>query len=200
MTGKVNISTYSGADVKSVSHALAARIKNFRKLQKFTLDELSRRAGVSKGMLVEIEKGTANPSIAILCKISAAMGVSVADIVDVAGKPAVHLVKQDEIPVLWRGDRGGTARLLAGTSGPDMVELWRWEMYPGELFSSPGHPAGTFELFHVEEGTLTLQVDGTELRIEKGCAAVARTDAPHHYTNAGNTTLMFTMTVAERQK
>lgn len=200
MTEKVNISTDLGADVNSVSHALAARIKDFRKQQKFTLDELSRRAGVSKGMLVEIEKGTANPSIAILCKISAAMGVSVADIVDVAGKPAVHLVKQDEIPVLWRGDRGGTARLLAGTSGPDMVELWRWEMYPGELFSSPGHPAGTFELFHVEEGTLTLQVDGTELRIEKGCAAVARTDAPHHYTNAGNTTLMFTMTVAERQK
>ncbi|HBH64234.1 MAG TPA: XRE family transcriptional regulator, partial [Erwinia persicina] len=92
MTEKVNISTDLGADVNSVSHALAARIKDFRKQQKFTLDELSRRAGVSKGMLVEIEKGTANPSIAILCKISAAMGVSVADIVDVAGKPAARLV------------------------------------------------------------------------------------------------------------
>ncbi|AXU94388.1 XRE family transcriptional regulator [Erwinia persicina] len=198
MTEKVNISTDLGADVNSVSHALAARIKDFRKQQKFTLDELSRRAGVSKGMLVEIEKGTANPSIAILCKISAAMGVSVADIVDVAGKPAAHLVGEADIPVLWRGEQGGTARLLAGTSGPDMVELWRWEMAPGERFSSAGHPAGTCELFHTDEGVLSLQVDGSVLTVPKGCSAVARTDVPHHYANEGTGWLIFTMTVAER--
>ncbi|MTD26511.1 helix-turn-helix domain-containing protein [Erwinia sorbitola] len=198
MTQKVNILTESGADVNSVSLAVAERIKDFRKQKKLTLDELSRRASVSKGMLVEIEKGAANPSIAILCKISAAMGLSVADIVNVAGKPAVHLIEQEDIPVLWRGEKGGTARLLAGTSGPDMVELWRWEMYPGELFSSSGHPAGTFELFHIEEGTLTLQVENAELRINTGCSAVARTDVPHHYTNAGDSKLIFTMTVAER--
>lgn len=198
MTQKVNIMTETGADVNFVSLALAARIKDFRRQQKLTLDELSRRASVSKGMLVEIEKGAANPSIAILCKISAAMGVSVADIVDVAGKPAVHLVAQRDIPVLWTGEQGGTARLLAGNSGPDMVELWRWEMHPGELFASSGHPAGTFELLHVEEGVLTLQVDSTTLIVQKGCSAVARTDRPHHYTNADSSLLVFTMTVAER--
>ena len=55
--------------------------------QKLSLDELSRRAGVSKGMLVEIEKGSANPSIAILCKLAAALGLSVADIVNVTRAP-----------------------------------------------------------------------------------------------------------------
>jgi DNA-binding XRE family transcriptional regulator len=65
-----------------------------------SLDELSRRAGVSKGMLVEIEKSLANPSIAMLCKIAAAMGVSVADIVDVASKPAIRLIGAADIPVL----------------------------------------------------------------------------------------------------
>ncbi len=33
-----------------------------------------------------------------------------------------------------------------------MIELWRWEMQPGEAFTSPGHPATTFELLHVEAG------------------------------------------------
>jgi len=198
MTKKVNKSTDSGADIQRVSEAVAARIKAFRKQQKLSLDELSRRAGVSKGMLVEIEKCLANPSIALLCKIAAAMGVSVADIVDVASKPLAHLIAKEDIPLLWRGEKGGSARLLAGTSGPDMLELWRWEIFPGERFTSPGHPVGTVELLHVERGTLTLEVAQTSLVIAEGCSAVAQTDVPHHYANDDDLPVVFTMTVSER--
>ncbi len=81
-------------------------------------------------MLVEIEKGAANPSIAILCKLAAALGVSVADIVDVASTPTLHLIEPHAIPTLWQGTLGGSARLLAGTRGPDMIELWHWQLYP----------------------------------------------------------------------
>ncbi|WP_293765118.1 helix-turn-helix domain-containing protein [uncultured Aquitalea sp.] len=197
MTKKVNITTDSGADARSISAALAARLKAHRKSRKLSLDELSRLAGVSKGMLVEIEKGEANPSIAILCKIAAALGVSVADIVNVASAPAVHVIDSKDIPTLWSGPAGGAARLLAGTSGPDMIELWRWEMQPGEVFESPGHPQGTFELFHVERGELSLRVGERQLSVTAGCSAVARTDAPHCYANQGEETLVFAMTVAE---
>nr|WP_284504291.1 helix-turn-helix domain-containing protein [Caballeronia sp. ATUFL_F1_KS4A] len=172
-------------------------MKEFRKRQKLTLDALSRRSGVSKGMLVEIEKSAANPSIAILCKISAALGVSVAEIVNVASPPAVRLVEKHEIPTLWTGPKGGSARLLAGTGGPSMIELWRWEMQPGEIFESTGHPNGTYELLHVEQGQLKIAVNETELRIQAGCSAVAKTDVPHQYSNDGKAKLIFTMTVAE---
>jgi transcriptional regulator with XRE-family HTH domain len=197
MTEKVNIPTDAGADVQTVSAAVAAKLKEHRKRQKLSLDELSRRAGVSKGMLVEIEKCAANPSIAILCKLSAALGVSVADIVNVSNAPTVHLIENQDIPTLWTGPKGGSARLLAGTSGPNMIELWRWEMQPGELFESPGHPQGTVELFHVEQGQLKLKVGQTELTLQAGCSAVAKTDVPHHYANDDDSKLVFTMTVAE---
>jgi transcriptional regulator with XRE-family HTH domain len=197
MTKKVNISTEAGADVQAVSEAVAIRLREYRKQQKLTLDALSRRSGVSKGMLVEIEKGAANPSIAILCKLSAALGVSVADIVNVASSPALHLVEKQDIPTLWTGPKGGAARLLAGTSGPNMIELWRWEMQPGEVFESAGHPEGTFELIHVEQGQLKIAMNETELLIPAGCSSVARTDAPHRYANEGKSKLIFTMTVLE---
>ncbi|SAK79532.1 XRE family transcriptional regulator [Caballeronia temeraria] len=197
MTKKVNISTEAGANVQAVSEAVAIRLREYRKQQKLTLDALSRRSGVSKGMLVEIEKGSANPSIAILCKLSAALGVSVADIVNVASSPALHLVEKQNIPTLWTGPKGGAARLLAGTSGPNMIELWRWEMQPGEVFESAGHPEGTFELIHVEQGQLKIAVNETELLIPAGCSSVARTDAPHRYANEGKSKLIFTMTVLE---
>lgn len=63
-----------------------------------SLDELSRRASISKGMLVEMEKEAANPSIAILCKLAAALGVSVADIVNVASEPALHIIPPSRSP------------------------------------------------------------------------------------------------------
>jgi len=189
--------TSQGADAAQVSLAVANRIRSWRKEKKLSLDELSRRASVSKGMLVEIEKGTANPSIAILCKLAAALGASVADIVNVSSEPLVHIIEEEAIPMLWQGPQGGYARLLAGTAGPDMIELWQWEMQPGERFTSPGHPAGTFELLHVNEGVLTLTVEETVTQISHGASAVAKTEAAHGYANEGDTVLRFTMTVAE---
>ena len=173
---KVNRPTEFGADVQTVSEAVSRRIKQQRKNQKLSLDELSRRAGVSKGMLVEIEKGSANPSIAILCKLAAALGLSVADIVNVTRAPAAYLIESQDIPTLWHGDRGGSARLLAGTRGEHdrTVALGNGT---GEAYASGGHPAGTFELLHVEQGVLSLTAEQTELRITPGCSAVAKRTA-----------------------
>ncbi len=200
MTKKVNITTDAGADVASVNQAVSDSIKSWRKSQKLSLDELSRRAGVSKGMLVEIEKGAANPSIAILCKVAAALGVSVADIVNVSHAPDAWLIETSDMPVLWLGEQGGSAQLLAGTRGPDMIELWRWQMFAGEVFSSTGHSSGTLELLHVEQGTLALTLGERNLVVQQGCAAVARTDMPHAYASADDQPVIFTMTVAELQR
>ncbi|KFX21178.1 helix-turn-helix transcriptional regulator [Pectobacterium betavasculorum] len=196
MTKKVNLMT--GADVSTVNEAVSHRIKQYRKQKKLSLDELSRRANVSKGMLVEIEGCKANPSIALLCRLAAAMGVSIADFVDVSIKPDVHIIADTEIPELWRGEKGGNARLLAGSGGPDMTELWMWEMQPGEKFSSPGHPSGTLELLYVQSGTLTLGVKESLFQVISGYSATARTDVPHFYENQGENILKFIMTVNEK--
>lgn len=198
MTKKVNLMTDANSIVNTVNEAVSQRIKRYRKQKKISLDELSRRAGVSKGALVEIEGCRANPSIALLCRLAAAMGVSVADFVDVSSKPTVHLIAEDEIPELWAGEKGGRARLLAGSGGPDMTELWMWEMQPGEKFASPGHTKGTLELFYVQKGTLRLGVQDHLYRVKTGCSATARTDVPHFYENREEDPLVFLMTVHEK--
>lgn len=43
--------------------------------------------------------------------------------------------------------KGGRARLLAGSGGPDMTELWMWEMQPGEKFASPVTLKGRLNCF-----------------------------------------------------
>jgi DNA-binding transcriptional regulator YiaG len=49
MTKKVNLMTDANAIVNTVNEAVSQRIKQYRKQKKISLDELSRRAGVSKG-------------------------------------------------------------------------------------------------------------------------------------------------------
>ena len=81
-----------------------------------------------------------------------------------------------------------------------MVELWQWSLNPGERFTSPGHGEGTTELLFVTEGALTLTVNDGVYLIREGDSAVARTDAPHSYANAGDKIARFTMTVSEKAR
>lgn len=104
---------------------MSQNLKLLRRQNGLTLDELSRKSGVSKGMLVEIERGSANPSIATVCRAATALGVSVADFVGVAASVPVRIVRPEDASILWRGPKGGSATLLVGTHGPDEFELWR---------------------------------------------------------------------------
>ncbi|MGU3576700.1 helix-turn-helix domain-containing protein [Brucellaceae bacterium C25G] len=197
MIKKVNISTAEVNEIERVNATVSENLKKFRLQSGMTLDELSRKAGVSKGMLVEIEKGSANPSIATLCKAALALNVAVADFVGVSSTSSVQIIPEHDSPILWRGDRGGSAKLLVGTNGPDEIELWEWKIYPGEEFSSDGHSHGTTELLHVHSGVLTLIVQDEVYSINTGVSAIAKTDQAHSYINNGSDLVMFTMVVAE---
>ncbi|TGR65701.1 XRE family transcriptional regulator [bacterium M00.F.Ca.ET.194.01.1.1] len=197
MEKKVNISTDTVTDVERVGATVSQNMKLFRRQNGLSLDELSKRSGVSKGMLVEIEKGTANPSIATLCRAATALGVSVADFVGVASNVPVRIVPPENASTLWRGPRGGSATLLVGTNGPDEIELWRWTMFPGEMFESPGHSPGTLELLNIEVGELTFRLADSEQKVQAGSSVLAQTESPHAYLNTGHDELRFVMAVAE---
>src|SRR5262249_60524288 len=63
----------AGAD--SVARAIGGRVRHGRNSRGWTLDQLAERSGVSRRMLVSIEQGSANPSIATLLLISDALGI-----------------------------------------------------------------------------------------------------------------------------
>ena len=201
MTKKVNIAVKpnKGSASEDAMAAVARRITSLRKAQDFTFDALARRAGVAKGTLVQIEQERANPSISTLCRLAAALGVSVADLVSPASgaHSMVSLVGPSDARRLWTGRQGGSAVLLAGTPGPDMLEMWHWELKPGERFVASRHGRGTREIIHVTSGRLLLEVDGKGTIIAAGATAIALTDRPHAYSNPGKSSVRFFMTVDE---
>ena len=176
---------------------LAERIGARRRDRGLSLDRLAALADVSKGALVQIENGDANPSIATLCKLAAALGASVADLVQASGQHPAEVLPATAPRLLWRGPKGGTATLLIGSPGPDMLELWTWELRPAERYDAPAHPSGTQELIHVVSGALTLAFGEVSYVIKQGGSAVARTDRPHAYACDGKRAARFTMVVSE---
>ena len=52
---------------------VGATLQSLRQAQGLSLDELSRRAGVSKSMLSQIERAQANPSVAVVWRLAQAL-------------------------------------------------------------------------------------------------------------------------------
>lgn len=183
-------------DPDAVTAAVARNVRRLRQERGWSLDALAARAGVSKGMLIQIEQTRTNPSLGTLCRLSDAIGVSLARLVELDEAPAVRTVAADQAAVLWRAP-GSHARLLVGSDRSSHLELWDWVLAPGGGHASEEHAPGTQELVHVLTGTLTLSVDGRDYRIETDGAVVFQADRPHAYSNSGAEPLRFSMTVAQ---
>ena len=171
----------AGAD--SVARAIGGRVRQGRSGRGWTLDQLAERSGVSRRMLVSIEQGSANPSIATLLLISDALGIGLPALVEMDHPPGLRITRAGTAAVLWRGKLGGQAVLVAGTEPPDVTELWDWTLGPGEGHSSPAHAAGTRELLLVLSGQVEVRVGQHAEVLGPGDSASFAGDLPHGYVN-----------------
>ena len=137
-------------------------------------------------MLVNIEQGATNPSIATLLRLSDALGIGLPALVDNGsvddGGVVVH--RAGEVAAMWTSDAGGRATMVAGTGAPDVSELWDWMLGPGDLYRSEPHRVGTWELLLVITGAITLAVDDVQLTLSPGDSASFDGSLAHSYANA----------------
>ena len=183
------------AEVPDITTAVARTLQALRADRGWSLDQLATRSGVSKGVLVALEQGRSNPNLATLARIGDAFGVPVTLLVDVGGEPVVRISSPDASRVLWRGPTGGTGTIIGATDPPWAVELWRWEVMPGETFGGDAHAPATREMVWVEEGTLTLTVAGERYALGPGQCARFPASRPHRYGNEGPEPVRLTMVV-----
>jgi transcriptional regulator with XRE-family HTH domain len=182
---------------EDIGEAVAKTVRSLRGGHGWSLDELAARSGVSKGVLVGLEQGRGNPNLSTLIRISDALGVPLTRLVQVTEEPPVRVFPPERQVVLWRGPNGGIGTLLGGSDPRPSLELWRWELRPGERRESEPHVPGTKEAVYVEEGTLSLHVDGHVDVLEAGMAAVFVGDRPHAYGNEGGSDLHFILAVLD---
>jgi transcriptional regulator with XRE-family HTH domain len=183
-------------DLEQLTQSLARNLKRWRGERGFTLDALAARAGVSRGMIIQIEQARTNPSVGTTVKLADALGVSITTLLDYEQGPRVTVVAPAHAVRMWSTPAGSHSTLLVGTEKGGPLELWEWRLEPGESSASGAHPAGTVELLHVREGELTLVVDGVEHTVPPGGSAAFESDVPHEYRNDGAEPVGLTMAVS----
>ncbi|MGW9447164.1 helix-turn-helix domain-containing protein [Streptomyces sp. NPDC055632] len=183
------------AETEAALRTLAHNVRTARVRAGLSLDELGRRAKVSKGALVGLEKAQGNPNFATLVRLADTLGVSVSALMEGPTEGRVRVVDAAGVAPLWTGEEGGEARLMLTTSGPAPVEVWRWRLEPGEEYPSHPHRAGVVETVSVTSGRMTLVVDGVEHSVGTGQTAAFDGDTTHTYRGAGTDTCRLIMTV-----
>lgn len=180
-----------------LSAAIGAKVRAERQSREWTLDQLAEQSGVSRRMLVNVEQGTANPSVTTLLRLSDALGIGLPALVAVPQVNPVTVVRAGDAPALWTGTGGGRGVLLAGTSPPDVLELWDWTLAPGDRHDSEAHVRGTREILQVRDGAVTITVGDHVEVLETDDAISFASDVPHSYANDGDAPARFSLTVFE---
>jgi quercetin dioxygenase-like cupin family protein len=78
-----------------------------------------------------------------------------------------------------------------------VVELWDWELRPGESHTSEAHSAGTCELLQVQAGRITVTVGDDEVSLGEGDALSFAGDVPHAYAHEAGEPARFSLAVFE---
>ncbi|MGH3479219.1 MAG: helix-turn-helix domain-containing protein [Nocardioidaceae bacterium] len=176
---------------------IGGRVRTERHARSWTLEQLAEQAGVSRRMLVNIEQGATNPSIATLLRISDALGVGLPALVAPPEPSLVQVTRRDDRVALWSSSSGGRAMLAAGTEPPDVVELWDWILGPGDQHRSDAHSRGTRELMLLLDGEITLEIEGQPYDLNAGDSVSFPGDLAHGYRNASDQPARFALTVFE---
>ncbi|MBK6762336.1 MAG: helix-turn-helix transcriptional regulator [Micrococcales bacterium] len=184
-------------EAASLGVLIGERVRSERKRRTWTLDQLAQRSGVSRRMLVTIEQGGTNPSIATLLRLSDALGVGLPALVAPGPTSSVTINRKADRKTLWNSEAGGAAYLTAGTAAPEVLELWDWHLGPGDDYRGEAHSPGTRELLSVLKGTVRLTVAGESWDLRVGDAASFIGDVPHGYANPGTSPARFALTVFE---
>ncbi|WP_042374116.1 helix-turn-helix domain-containing protein [Streptacidiphilus neutrinimicus] len=157
--------------------ATGERIRALRARRGISLSELARRAGVGKATLSGLETGTRNPTAETLYAIAGQLGVPLAMLLSTPGEPL-------DVPEV-EGTAVVAQLLEVFQDGGISTELYRLEIRPGVLQTSPAHPAGVVEYLTVFSGTAQVGPADEPIVVRSGEHASFGSDAPHVYAALG---------------
>lgn len=161
---------------------VAGNLKRLRAAMHFSLDELSRRCGVSKSMLARIERGEGNPTLTTLWKVSNGMGVPFDELIARPSQDFAVVRTEDVQPILE--DCGRVRNYSVFPDGERRrFAVYIMELDPRSSWTSEAHPRGTTEFITVFEGSLEVSACGWSAVLRRGESLRFAADTEHGYAN-----------------
>lgn len=173
-------------------------LATLRQAKGLSLDELSRKAGVSKSMLSQIERAQANPTVAVVWRLANALGVPLGELLGGApppAEPAIAVVPVQATPSLRNPDGSSELRILGPIELAGQFEWYALSLQVGGALDSQAHENGTREHLTVLSGVVEVEAGSETQRLKPGETARYAVDRPHAIRNVGKTTASAWMVV-----
>ena len=163
------------------------KLKTLRQKQGLSLEALSRRAGVSKSMLSQVERNKTNPTVAVVWRLAAALRVSLTDILSAhdAQGAMIRLLSGYATPTLSSPDGKCELRILGPVELAGHHEWYELVVRPSGLLDSEAHAAQAREQLTVLEGMLEVRAGAQTQSLRAGDTARYPADVPHSIRNPG---------------
>ena len=166
---------------KQAAQHLARNLTSLRHTRALTQETLAKAAAVPRSTIATLESGTGNPSLVVLVKVAAALGVPIDELL---ASPRALVRRWPAADVASRAKgRGVTIRELVPEPVPDeMMEVM--DFAPGAVMGGTPHLPGTREFFTCLDGSVTLMVAGERYVLAEGDVLAFPGNLAHSYQNA----------------
>ena len=171
------------SDLDHVSAYLADNIIALRKRNDLSQEKLASKAGIPRSTLTHMESGGGNPSLTNLCKLAAALGVGIEELLS-RPRNECSLLKREQVPVQKRS----AGKVEVHKLMPDKIrgiEIDRMVFSPGASMAGKPHLQGTKEYLVGLSGTVTVSVAGQNWEVNHGDVLAFPGDQKHGYRNTG---------------
>lgn len=186
--GRMQARDASDTAIPDVAAIVSRNLKDLRVKRELSLEALANLAGVSRGMLSQIELGRSVPTISLLWKVAQALGVNFAALTSDGNTDGTVVLRAEKAKLLTSVDGAFTSRALFPFNSDRRVEFYRLTLAANAEENSDPHPAGTLENLTVAAGSVEIGAAGVSYILKTDDAILFEADVPHSYRNLGNST------------
>ena len=169
-----------------INTRIARRVRELRDEHGYSLDALAERSGVSRSNISLIERGQSSPTAAVLDKLAAARGVTLASLFEDRQPTAEPspLARVADQPV-WTDPDSGYVRRNVSPAARSPIQLVDVVFPPGQRVSydSPARETDIHQQVWMIDGTMDVSVGDTTWRLDAGDCLAMRLDEPIVYAN-----------------
>jgi XRE family transcriptional regulator, regulator of sulfur utilization len=166
-----------------IADNLGSNVRQLREARGLSQAQMAKIAGIPRPTWTHLESGAANPTLAVLVKVAAALQIRLEELL-APPHTAARLYPSGTLPVRSRG-KVMVRKLLPETVAG--LELERMQLAVGARMTGIPHTPGTREYLTCEKGEIELSVAGELYTLAPGDVIVFRGDQKHGYRNPGRT-------------
>jgi len=187
-------------DIMDINALIAHRVRELRDTQGFSLDALAKRSGVSRSNISLIERGESSPTAALLDKLAAGLGVTLASLFEDSKAPAAEpspMARVAEQPV-WTDPASGYIRRNLSPAARSPIQLVDVIFPAGQrvAYDSVAREVEIHQQVWMIDGVMEMTVGDEHWRLEAGDCLAMRLDRSIVYHNPSRTPARYLVALA----